>query len=86
MIYLTKTKADNPADRPVSGEGGYFACFFGFALGVCGAGGLFSIVRSMSSVRFFISPAGRKSSLAISAARSAGVGFSAFIGERLRHG
>ena len=75
---MTKTM-DNPVDRPVSGERAYFlARFFGFALGVCGSGGLESIVRNRSSVRLFASPTGRKSSLAISATRWAGV-----IGRRL---
>jgi hypothetical protein len=81
---MTKT-ADNPADRPVSGKRDYRARFFGFALGVCGAGGLFNIVRSMSSVRFFAWPAGSKSSLAISAARSDVVGLRVVMQGILRH-
>lgn len=84
---MTKTAAHNPsrqADRPTgrqagTGKRGYFARFFGLAFGVCGSGGLFNIVRSRLSVRFFISRAGRRSSLAISAARSARVGLLAVI-------
>jgi hypothetical protein len=56
-------------------HGDFFgARLFGFSFGVCGAGGLFNIVRSMLSVRLFAWSAGSKSSLAISAARSAAVG------------
>jgi hypothetical protein len=51
----------------------YFARFFGFTFGVNGSGGLLSIVRSKLSVRLFASPTGRRSSLAISAARSSDV-------------
>jgi hypothetical protein len=55
----------------------YFAglCdFFGFAFGVNGSGGFASIARNKASDRRFASAAGSKSSLEISAARSAGVG------------
>ena len=76
---MTKTAAHNPGRQAGTGERGYFARFFGFTFGVCGSGGLFSIVRSKSSVRFFTSLAGRKSSLAISAARSASVGLRAIM-------
>src|ERR1700685_1803204 len=58
----------------VSKDRAYFlARLAGLALGVNGSGGLVNIVRSKSSVRLFASPAGRRSSLAISAARCAGV-------------
>jgi hypothetical protein len=76
---MTKTVRDNPPGQAGTGERGYFARFFGFAFGVYGSGGLLSIVRSRSSVRFFAWPAGIKSSLAISDARSACFDFSAFI-------
>lgn len=49
----------------------YFLARFvgGFTFGVNGSGGVLSIARTKSSVRFFASPRGRRSSLAISAAR-----------------
>jgi hypothetical protein len=75
IVYVRKT-TDNPADRPVYRARAYLLARrfgFGFGLGVYGSGGLFSIVRSKLSVRLFASPAGRRSSLAISAARSAAV-------------
>ena len=74
IVYMTKTM-DNPllTGRFPLGRSYFLGRFFGFALGVCGSGGLFSIVRSRSFVRFFTSAAGRKSILAISAARSTGV-------------
>ena len=65
IVYLTKTQ-HNPADRPVSGAGCYLARFLGFCLGVKGAGGLFSIARSRSSVRFIPSALGSRSKDSIS--------------------
>lgn len=78
---MTKTMGDNFPGQAGAGKRGYFARFFGFAFGVWGSGGLFSMVRSMASVRFFASLAGRKSSLAISAARSFVVGLRAVMVE-----
>ena len=66
-------------DRSNTKERSYFERFFVFALGACGSGGLFSIVRSIASERFFVSAGERKSSFAISAARSASVGLRAVM-------
>jgi hypothetical protein len=63
-------------DRPHYGLVGvryFLARFFGLAGGVNGSGGVANIVRNSASVRLFASPAGRKSSFAISAARCAAV-------------
>lgn len=60
-------------NKAAAGRAYFLARFFGFAFGVNGSGGLLSIVRSKLFVRLFASPAGRRSSLAISAARSAAV-------------
>lgn len=56
----------------------FLAAFLG--LGVNGSGGLLSNERSSASVRLLASPAGRKSSLAISAARCAGVSCLVMVG------
>lgn len=62
------TKAVSKTGLAPVASGRYFlARFLGFALGVNGSGGLLSMARSRSSVRLLASPAGRRSSLAISA-------------------
>ena len=76
---MTKTTAHNDYRQAGSGKRSYFERFFVFALGVCGAGGLASIFRSIASARFFVSVGERKSSFAISAARSASVGLRAVM-------
>lgn len=57
----------------------YFTRFFGFAFGVCGSGGLFSIVRSRSLVRRIPSRCWTKSSFASSLARSVAVSGLRFV-------
>lgn len=53
-------------DRLELRERDYFARFFGFAFGVNGCGGLFSIARSRSSARFSASSRGSRSRDSIS--------------------
>ena len=73
-VYMTKTTAHNYYRQAGSGKRSYFERFFVFALGVCGAGGLASIFRSIASARFFVSAGERNSTSAITAARSDAVG------------
>ena len=60
-MYLTKTSVKSARDRSVEKRAYFLARFFGFAFGVNGSGGLFTSVRSKSSVRRRASAGGRKS-------------------------
>ena len=68
-----KGKRGPPLTPALWGRAYFLARLAGFCFGVNGSGGLASIVRSKSSVRLFASPTGRRSILAISAARSVAV-------------
>ena len=71
-MYVTKVGTSSPKIWRIGRA--YLARFFGFALGVNGSGGVLSIACSNASALFLPSPAGRNSTSAITAARSAAVG------------